>query len=111
MLLLVSHVYGGKGHGREDKSAKGIYPFAEQKFEIVRDIERHATVKEGLQKYQIADSLYGNGNDSSWSASGAYEELQARKIPRSEETRRREQKTERGCVLNQSLMITNLKKR
>jgi len=30
----------------------------EQKFEIVRNIERYATIKEGLQKYQIADSLY-----------------------------------------------------
>jgi hypothetical protein len=26
----------------------------EQKFEIVRDVERHATIKEGLQKYRIA---------------------------------------------------------
>ncbi len=46
-----------KGMEEKEKIPRRVFT-PEQKFEIVRDIERHATVKEGLQKYQIADSLY-----------------------------------------------------
>jgi transposase-like protein len=31
---------------------------AEQKFEILKDIERCQTIKEGLAKHQLADSVY-----------------------------------------------------
>jgi transposase-like protein len=41
----------------EKKAPRRIFT-PEQKFEIVQDIERHASIKEGLQKYQIVDSLY-----------------------------------------------------
>ncbi len=36
----------------------------EQKFEILKDIEGCETIKEGLAKHQLADSVYRNGSGS-----------------------------------------------
>jgi hypothetical protein len=36
----------------------------EQKFEILKDIERCQTIKEGLAKHRLADSVYYNGSGS-----------------------------------------------
>lgn len=41
----------------EAKKVRRIFT-AEQKFEILKDIERHHTIKEGLAKHQLADSVY-----------------------------------------------------
>ena len=37
----------------------------DQKFEILKDIERCKTIKEGLTRHQLADSVYYNGSASS----------------------------------------------
>jgi len=82
----------------------------EQKFEIVRDVERHATIKEGLQKYQIADSLYRKwkrqlmvGVRASMRNTRAVKSPNLKKLE--EENRKLKE-----VVLNQSLTITSLKK-
>ena len=41
----------------EAKKVRRIFT-TKQKFEISRDIERHQTIKEGLAKHQLADSVY-----------------------------------------------------
>lgn len=47
MLLSVSHAMEGNGMEEEEKIPRRIFT-PEQKFEIVQDIERHSTVKEGF---------------------------------------------------------------
>ena len=42
---------------QEGKKVRRIFT-AEQKFEILKDIERCETIKEGLAKHQLAQSLY-----------------------------------------------------
>src|SRR3970282_2943851 len=42
---------------QEGKKVRRIFT-AEQKFEILKDIERCKTIKEGLAKHQLAQSLY-----------------------------------------------------
>ncbi len=41
----------------EAKKARRIFT-PEQKFEILKDIERCKTIKDGLAKHQLADSVY-----------------------------------------------------
>src|SRR3970282_2813207 len=42
---------------QEGKKVRRIFT-AEQKFEILKDIERCKTIKEGLAKHQLAQSVY-----------------------------------------------------
>jgi len=82
----------------------------EQKFEIVRDVERHATLKEGLKKYQIADSLYRK-----WKRQlmvGVRASLRNTRPIKAKEVKRLEEENRKlkEVVLNQSLTITSLKK-
>lgn len=98
-----------KGMEEKEKIPRRVFT-PEQKFEIVRDIERHATVKEGLQKYQIADSLYRK-----WKRQlmvGVRASMRNSRPVKSPDLKRLEEENRKlkEVVLNQSLMITNLKK-
>jgi hypothetical protein len=47
----------------EAKKVRRIFT-AEQKFEILKDIERCKTIKEGLGKHQLANRCTTSGSDS-----------------------------------------------
>ena len=82
----------------------------EQKYEIVKDIERGSSLKAGLEKHGIAHGLYYK-----WSrqlAVGVRSSLRNGRAVKSDELRRleRENRKLKEIVLNQSLAITELKK-
>lgn len=98
-----------KGMEEKERIPRRVFT-PEQKFEIVRDIERHATVKEGLQKYQIADSLYRK-----WKRQlmvGVRASMRNTRPVKSPDLKRLEEENRKlkEVVLNQSLTITSLKK-
>ena len=98
-----------KGMEEKEKIPRRVFT-PEQKFEIVRDIERHVTVKEELQKYQIADSLYRK-----WKRQlmvGVRASMRNSRPVKSPDLKRLEEENRKlkEVVLNQSLMITSLKK-
>jgi len=93
----------------EKKAPRRIFT-PEQKFEIVQDIERHASIKEGLQKYQIVDSLYWK-----WKRQlmvGVRASMRNTKPLKSPDLKRLEEENRKlkEVVLNQSLIITSLKR-
>ncbi len=82
----------------------------EQKYEILKDIEKCRTVREGLEKHQMASSMY-----SKWKrqlAVGVSASLRNTRPMKSPDTKRLEEKNRKlkETVLNQALIITNLKK-
>jgi transposase-like protein len=82
----------------------------EQKFEILKDIERCRTIKEGLAKHRLADSLYRK-----WKRQlevGVRATLRNGRPLKPADLRRLEAENRRlkEVVLNQALLISELKK-
>ncbi len=82
----------------------------EQKYEILRDIERCSTIKEGLEKHKISSSLY-----CKWRRQlqvGINASLRNTKPIKSPDIKRLEEENRKlkEVILNQSLIITSLKK-
>lgn len=82
----------------------------EQKYEILKDIERYRTIREGLQNHQLCYSVYRR-----WQRQlmvGVRASLRNSKPLKPPEIKRfeAENKKLKEIVLNQSLMIMNLKK-
>jgi transposase-like protein len=82
----------------------------EQKFEILKDIERGRTIKEGLQKHQLSDSLYRK-----WKRQlevGVRASLRNSRPLKPVDLKRLEAENRKlkEVVLNQALLISELKK-
>jgi transposase-like protein len=82
----------------------------EQKFEILKDIERCQTIKEGLAKHQLADSVYYK-----WKRQlevGVRASLRNNRARKSADTKRLEAENRKlkEALLNQALLISELKK-
>jgi transposase-like protein len=82
----------------------------EQKFEILKDIERSATIKEGLARHRLSDSLYRK-----WKRQlevGVRASLRNGRPLKPADLRRLESENRRlkEVVLNQALLISELKK-
>jgi len=93
----------------QEKKERRIFT-PEQKFEILKDIEAFQTVKEGLGKYQLCHSVYQKwkrqlqvGIRASLRNSKPLKPLDLRKLE--EENRKLKE-----IVLNQSLMLCEIKK-
>jgi Transposase. len=83
---------------------------AEQKFEILKDIERSRTIKEGLEKHRLSDSLYRK-----WKRQlevGVRASLRNGRPLKPADLKRLEAENRKlkEVVLNQALMISELKK-
>ena len=83
---------------------------AEQKFEILKDIERCQTIKEGLAKHQLGDSLYYK-----WKRQlevGVRASLRNSRPLKSLDLKRLEAENRKlkEALLNQALLISELKK-
>ena len=83
---------------------------AEQKFEILKDIERGRTIKEGLETHRLSDSLYRK-----WKRQlevGVRASLRNGRPLKPADLRRLEAENRRlkEVVLNQALLISELKK-
>ena len=83
---------------------------AEQKFEILKDIERCQTIKEGLAKHQLADSVYYK-----WKRQlevGVRASLRNSRPLKSAGLKRLEAENRKlkEALLNQALLISELKK-
>jgi transposase-like protein len=83
---------------------------AEQKFEILQDIERSKTIKEGLAKHQLVDSVYYK-----WKRQlqvGVRASLRNGRPVKSSDLKRLEAENHKlkEVVLNQALIISELKK-
>ena len=82
----------------------------EQKFEILQDIERCKTIKEGLGKHHLADSVYYK-----WKRQlevGVRASLRNSRPLKSVDVKRLEAENRRlkEALLNQALLISELKK-
>lgn len=82
----------------------------EQKFEILKDIERQSSVKEGLAKYQLSSSTY-----SKWKRQlevGVRASLRSSKPLKAPDTRHLEaqNRTLKNLVLNLTHQLCELKK-
>ena len=82
----------------------------EQKFEILKDIERCKTIKEGLAKHQLADSVYYK-----WKRQlevGVRASLRNSRPLKSADVKRLETENRKlkEALLNQALLISELKK-
>jgi len=91
------------------KAVRGIFT-AEQKFEILKDIERGKTIKEGLARHKLAQSLYHK-----WKRQldvGVRASLRNGRPVQSAEIRRlaAENRKLKQALLNQALLISELKK-
>jgi transposase-like protein len=82
----------------------------EQKFEILKDIERCRTIKEGLAKHEIVDSLYRKWKRQL--AVGVRASLRNSRALKPADLKRLEAENRRlkEVVLNQALLISELKK-
>src|SRR6059058_2326951 len=94
---------------REVRKVRRIFT-PEQKFEILKDIERCKAIKEGLAKHQLAQSLYYK-----WKRQlevGVRASLRNSRPLKSTDLRRLEAENRRlkEAVLNQALVISELKK-
>jgi len=97
-----------EGKMGENKVRRVFTP--EQKFEILKDIERCRTIKEGLAKHQLADSLYRK-----WKRQlevGVRASLRSRRALKPADLKRLEADNRKlkEVVLNQALLISELKK-
>ena len=93
----------------EEKKARRIFT-PEQKFEILKDIERCGTIKEGLAKHQIQSSMYHK-----WKRQlevGVRASLRNSRPLKPADLRRLEAENRKlkEVVLNQALLISELKK-
>jgi transposase-like protein len=93
----------------EAKKVRRIFT-PEQKFEILRDIERCKTIKEGLAKHQLADSVYYK-----WRPQlevGVRASLRNSRPIKSADLKRLEAENRKlkEALLNQALLISELKK-
>lgn len=92
-----------------EKKVRRIFT-PEQKFEILKDIERCRTIKEGLARHQVAQSLYHK-----WKRQlevGVRASLRNSRPLKSADLKRLEAENRRlkEVVLNQALVISELKK-
>ena len=92
-----------------DKKVRRIFT-PEQKFEILQDIERSKTIKEGLTKHQLADSVYYK-----WKRQlqvGVRASLRNGRPVKSSDLKRLEAENHKlkEVVFNQALFISELKK-
>ena len=95
---------------QEAKTVRRIFT-SEQKFEILKDLERCKTIKEGLTKYQLGQSLYHK-----WKRQldvGVRASLRISRPLKSTDLRRLEAENRKlkEVVLNQALVLSELKKR
>jgi len=98
-----------------DEKVDGVKPVrriftAEQKFEILKDIEGGKTIKEGLARHKLAQSLYHK-----WKRQlevGVRASLRNGRPVQSAEIRRlaAENRKLKEALLNQALLISELKK-
>ena len=93
----------------EEKRVRRIFT-PEQKFEIVKDIERCKTITEGLSKHQLAHSLYRK-----WKRQlevGVRASLRNSRPLKAVDLKRLEAENRKlkEVVLNQALVISELKK-
>jgi transposase-like protein len=93
----------------EEKKIRRVFT-PEQKFEILRDIQTFATVKEGLEKYQLQYSVYRK-----WKRQlevGVRASLRNSRPTKPADLKRLEAENRKlkEVVLNQSLIINELKK-
>lgn len=93
----------------EEKKVRRLFT-PEQKFEILKDIETFKTVKEGLEKYQIHHSMYRK-----WKRQlevGVRASLRNGRPMKPADLKRLEAENRKlkEVVLNQSLIICELKK-
>jgi transposase-like protein len=91
------------------KTVRRIFT-AEQKFEILKDIERCQTIKEGLTKQQLADSVYYK-----WKRQlevGVRASLRNSRPLESADLKRLEAENRKlkEALLNQAFLISELKK-
>lgn len=91
------------------KKVKRIFT-PEQKFEILKDIERHPSLQEGLKKYHLATSLYYK-----WKRQlevGVRASLRNKKAIKSADTRLIEEQNRvlKKLVLNLTHQLCDLKK-
>jgi len=91
------------------KKPKRIFT-PEQKYEILKDIERCHSIKEGLEKHHISSSLY-----SKWKRQlqvGINASLRNTRPIKSPDIKRLEEENRKlkEVILNQSIIITSLKK-
>jgi len=93
----------------EQKKVRRIFT-PEQKFEILKDIERCATIKEGLAKHQLQYSVYHKWKRQL--AVGVGASLRNSRPLKSMDLRRLEAENRKlkEAVLNQALLISELKK-
>jgi transposase-like protein len=91
------------------KAVRRIFT-AEQKFEILKDIERGKTIKEGLARHKLAQSLYHKWKRQLDVGVGA--SLRNGRPVQSAEIRRlaAENRKLKQALLNQALLISELKK-
>lgn len=93
----------------EERKARRVFS-PEQKFEILKDIERCGTIKEGLAKHQLQYSVYHK-----WKRQlevGVRATLRNSRPVKSADLRRLEAENRKlkEVVLNQALLISELKK-
>lgn len=94
---------------QEAKKVRRIFT-PEQKFEILKDIERCKTIKEGLSKHQLVPSVYHQ-----WKRQlevGVRASLRNSRPLKSADLKRLEAENRKlkEVVLNQALLISELKK-
>jgi transposase-like protein len=82
----------------------------EQKYEILKDIERHRTIREGLVKHNLCDSVYHR-----WKRQlevGVSSSFRNGRPTKSAELKRLEAENRRlkEIILNQSAIIADIKK-
>jgi transposase-like protein len=108
-MRYISESFSTEESGMEERRVRRVFT-PEQKFEILKDIERCATITEGLEKYQIHDSMYGKWKRQL--AVGVRAALRNHKPLKSPDTKRLEAENRRlkEVVLNQSLILSELKK-
>ena len=98
--------------GAEREGAKKVRRIftAEQKFGILKDIERCQTIKEGLAKHQLTDSVYYKWKRQLEVGVGA--SLRNRRPLKSADLKRLEAENRKlkEALLNQTLLISELKK-
>jgi transposase-like protein len=94
---------------QEGKKVRRLFS-PEQKFEILKDIERCQTVKEGLAKHQLAQSLYHKWKRQL--AVGVRASLRNSRPLKPVDLKRLEAENRKlkEVVLNQALVISELKK-
>lgn len=96
--------------GMENQRKPRRYFTPEQKFEILKDIEKFATIREGLEKHDLSYTVYRK-----WQRQlmvGVHASLRNGRPIKPADLKRleRENRKLKEIVLNQSLTITSLKK-